>query len=1331
MTIQDQIIIEMRADMRQLKRDLEAARRESKRTNNAIRSHFKQTAASIRLTQAAVAGLAATIVGEYGWRATHAVLETVDAWNLVNSRIRLVSDSSDQLLATQERLFAISQASRAHYESLADLYARIARNTRTMRIEDEKRLLVTEAIAKALIISGANAQSADAALVQFTQGLAANALRGQELNSVMEQIPRVSQAIAEGLGVQIGDLRKMAAEGKLTAEVVLNAIIKSKKEIDKEFGDMQRTMGQATVQVKNSWMRFLGALDESIGITNKVTSYLDNITEALKDQDKTVSGLQNKYIDMIKDAVVWADYWADKLVSLGVQSFAGYQSIIPALKSEYKIFNSWLDSVLIDFFSSIDEMITNMKLNTLKAVQYLTQINIGGTQVTQGFVSDEDIAKVQKELESIKKFRADTERNYLETVAIEGEKIKKMTDFNRRWIEAAEKAAEVTKKQRREILDTAEAARKAAKEFQRDKPYFTKTGPSKNQIEEEAKKKAKAETKRVKALIHELDLENRINIRLAQRVETEARIEALRKNLKEWPAKELILQKEMESELLKIKAYKKEIAALNEKGNNHPEARAKIAVLEERLMNAQLKYLKARKKLQDDYIKALKKAADYTARIAREQSKQSEALVNVKIDKNSIPFEQDILTAREAVKSAEDDLRIIKERNAALDKLEVRTAQDLLDKAKRETEEAEAQYELQRKKTALKKAEYGWAISAASQYAQTFGDTSSLTETFRSMFEDVLGSLRSGDFGTSGTIVGVVLDIFRGVAGSTAEQIKKKIQEVTGQVKFDAPVFSEMESSFEKALYPLLKEFHDLNIHIQKFLAETNKTARVIAETPLSFQGREYLSSLSSGGEGYNYSDTSNLGATSHSRTLIDSGLVIYAQTLRDAAREASLQADQYLSAQFRSSGFWGAISHTSTRREVTELTPEVRAALAESFNEGYQAIVEAGVALGFDRVALEEEVGSQVVSIDYASLFGLDKDALAKRLDEIFSEIFKGVIGNVEDFADLVDTFQQGTENDLQTLLRIAQEYSQASYALSLAGINITDRQVATIETRTAENNFRVSDSEVVAVENMTEAQRRYAQELLTSTGYVDGFTGAVTNLNGHLQEINTVNIDTIGSREQIIALVEQAQGLDNFNALIQNYTNNILTDEERKALQLQNLQNVFESHNLVLPETIQGYKNLLQAQNTATEEGRDNVLMMLQMADSFAAVRDSAEEAKDEISDYVDRITRAITGDLSPYTSDQQAAFMEQFAALQDTSTTEGATNYLDSLEAALRASKNSATTVEEYMRRFDAYIDAVQRVEKEKDITDLWQKAEDILEELKHQSVVQEQASYQAAL
>ncbi len=209
------------------------------------------------------------------------VIRIADSWNNVNGRLRLVADSAAQLAEIQDRLFGVAQESRVAYEQTADLYARIARSTRDMNLGYEQTIGITETINKSLIISGASAESANAALIQLGQGFASGQLRGEELNSVLEQTPRLAQAIADGMGVSVGKLRELGKEGQLSAEAVTKALVSQADAIAKEFDRMPKTVGQAMTVMNNSIGKMIFGVDQAGGATAALAGWIIELAGAM------------------------------------------------------------------------------------------------------------------------------------------------------------------------------------------------------------------------------------------------------------------------------------------------------------------------------------------------------------------------------------------------------------------------------------------------------------------------------------------------------------------------------------------------------------------------------------------------------------------------------------------------------------------------------------------------------------------------------------------------------------------------------------------------------------------------------------------------------------------------------------------------------------------------------------------------------------------------------------------------------------------------------------------------------------------------------------------
>jgi len=184
-----------------------------------------------------------------------------DEYAGINARLQLVSKSNDELIRSQRELFEVAQRTGSQFASVASLYTRVARNADALGLSQAKLLQFTEATNQAMQVSGAATSEAAAGTQQLAQALASGVLRGDEFNSIMENTPRVAQAIADGLGLPVGALRALAEQGKLTADIVTQAILSQSAVINREFQSIPDTIGRALTRIENDLKRTVGSAD--------------------------------------------------------------------------------------------------------------------------------------------------------------------------------------------------------------------------------------------------------------------------------------------------------------------------------------------------------------------------------------------------------------------------------------------------------------------------------------------------------------------------------------------------------------------------------------------------------------------------------------------------------------------------------------------------------------------------------------------------------------------------------------------------------------------------------------------------------------------------------------------------------------------------------------------------------------------------------------------------------------------------------------------------------------------------------------------------------------
>jgi len=190
--------------------------------------------------------------------AVRGIASAADSYNLMNARLKLATESQGEFNTAQTELRRIAAATQAPLESLATLYQRISRPLKEAGRSQKDILAVTEAVATSFRVSGASAQEAENGVIQFAQALGAGALRGDEFNSVAEQAPRLMQALADSLGVPIGALKEMAAQGLLTADVVTSALVEQLDVLRTEAESLPDTVGGAMTAMSDRWNEATG-----------------------------------------------------------------------------------------------------------------------------------------------------------------------------------------------------------------------------------------------------------------------------------------------------------------------------------------------------------------------------------------------------------------------------------------------------------------------------------------------------------------------------------------------------------------------------------------------------------------------------------------------------------------------------------------------------------------------------------------------------------------------------------------------------------------------------------------------------------------------------------------------------------------------------------------------------------------------------------------------------------------------------------------------------------------------------------------------------------------
>lgn len=326
-----EIVIDSRsgeAGLRRINRSLDRTDRQGERVERRMEG-VGQSFGRLRGIALAASGALAAIIGS---TAVRQITGAADAYAQMSGQLRLVEGSAEAAADRYRQLLNVAQDTRSGLEPTVNLYARLRRSTTELGLSTEDMLRITGAINNSFIVSGAAADEAANAIRQLSQGLAAGALRGDEYNSVAENSPRLARALAESLGLTIGQLREFAAEGGITGEVIAKGLLSQFEKLREEADLMPKTIGQAAQAIRNELQDAFGQTDVQ-PLTEAMGEFEDVIADpafkaAVIDLSSTVvdgaaamaRGIQ--YLD--EAATILAGIFAGRLAGSLTTSAAGF-----------------------------------------------------------------------------------------------------------------------------------------------------------------------------------------------------------------------------------------------------------------------------------------------------------------------------------------------------------------------------------------------------------------------------------------------------------------------------------------------------------------------------------------------------------------------------------------------------------------------------------------------------------------------------------------------------------------------------------------------------------------------------------------------------------------------------------------------------------------------------------------------------------------------------------------------------------------------------------------------------------------------------------------------
>ena len=328
--------------------------------------------------------------------------------NLQN-RLKLVTKSTSELNKVQEELFQIARRTRGGFSETVELYQKLALQSRNLGLSGRELSTITENVNKVIAIAGVGSIQASSGILQLSQAFASGRLQGDEFRSISENIPPLLDIFAKELGVTRGELKKLGSEGKITSDIIAKALLKETDNINKSFAGLSPTLSQATADLKNNLLKFVGTFNEVTGASDalarsiiKLADKIEIFTNKLKNPIPALEDLKQQLEDLDKTVINLGGN-LDKVDPFGVLANDIKEINRADLKQAIKNLDVFQDRIMliakgqVDFSGQFLELNRQQK-NVIKTYKFYEDaiIRTKGNIVNQKDTLEEVLEKIKK-----------------------------------------------------------------------------------------------------------------------------------------------------------------------------------------------------------------------------------------------------------------------------------------------------------------------------------------------------------------------------------------------------------------------------------------------------------------------------------------------------------------------------------------------------------------------------------------------------------------------------------------------------------------------------------------------------------------------------------------------------------------------------------------------------------------------------------------------------------------------------------------------------------------------------------------------------------------------
>lgn len=262
---------------------------ETRQGLNQIQSNLRSIDDGVSSVSRSFQAMGAALAGAISAATLKSVYDLTDTIQTLDNRLRLVTNSTNELNAVYDKLFKVATDSRSTLDATATLYSKLAINQEAAGLSGRNLFSVVEAFNKTLVISGASATEAASATYQFAQAMQSGKLQGDEFRAMAEANPRFLKLISEQTGIATGELKRLASEGFLNAKIIGLALEQGLGDLNAQFAKMPMTVGQAMGQLTNEFQKLFrefmngtGAGEAFVSVINHITRNIDNFAAVAK-----------------------------------------------------------------------------------------------------------------------------------------------------------------------------------------------------------------------------------------------------------------------------------------------------------------------------------------------------------------------------------------------------------------------------------------------------------------------------------------------------------------------------------------------------------------------------------------------------------------------------------------------------------------------------------------------------------------------------------------------------------------------------------------------------------------------------------------------------------------------------------------------------------------------------------------------------------------------------------------------------------------------------------------------------------------------------------------